>query len=184
MDDSHTLVTQEQNAEQLGITLSQMTSLQNMGQSDDFQKQSIQKLQEQKSRQFYHQPLSELTPYSKLHLEEQQELKRLVESYQQESLHALKTIEQNTANLYTLIDLISKSNEQQDELISIIAEILSVAKAKSQNEAKSVFSKIMGRITQTVKDAETLAKVVGYAMSVWQLTQPIIEKLPVDKLPL
>jgi len=35
----------------------------------------------------------------------------------------------------------------------------------------------MGWIMQTVKDAETLAKVAAYATTVWLLAQPIIEKL-------
>lgn len=100
------------------------------------------------------------------------------EAYRQETIRSLNAIEQNTANLYTLVDLVSKSNEQQDELISIIAEVLTIAKAKSQGEAKSVYTKVMGRITQTIKDAETLAKIAGYATTVWQLAQPIIDKLP------
>ena len=98
--------------------------------------------------------------------------------YREETIRSLRAIEQNTANLYTLVDLISKSNEQQDELIEIIAEVLTIAKAKNQAEAKSVYTKVMGRITQTIKDAETLAKIAGYATAVWNLAQPIIEKLP------
>ena len=98
--------------------------------------------------------------------------------YREETIRSLRAIEQNTANLYTLVDLISKSNEQQDELIEIIAEVLTIAKARSQAEAKSVYTKVMGRITQTIKDAETLAKIAGYATAVWNLAQPIIEKLP------
>ncbi|MDF1495820.1 hypothetical protein [Caproiciproducens sp. CPB-2] len=100
------------------------------------------------------------------------------EAYRQETIRSLRAIEQNTANLYTLVDLISKSNEQQDEIISIIAEVLTIAKAKSKGEAKSVYTRVMSRITQTIKDAETLAKLAGYATTVWQLAQPIIDKLP------
>ena len=99
-------------------------------------------------------------------------------AYREETIRSLRAIEQNTANLYTLVDLISKSNEQQDELIEIIAEVLTIAKAKNQAEAKSVYTKVMVRITQTIKDAETLAKIAGYATAVWNLAQPIIEKLP------
>ena len=99
-------------------------------------------------------------------------------AYREETIRSLRAIEQNTANLYTLVDLISKSNEQQDELIEIIAEVLTIAKAKNQAEAKFVYTKVMGRITQTIKDAETLAKIAGYATAVWNLAQPIIEKLP------
>lgn len=124
-------------------------------------------------------PMPEIIPYGKLQLEEQQELRERIENYQAESLKTLRAIEQNTANLNTLVDLISKSNEQQDELISIIAEILTIAKAKDKKEAESIYKKVMGRITQTIKDGETLAKVVGYATTVYELAKPIIENLNV-----
>ncbi|WP_089608999.1 hypothetical protein [Dehalobacterium formicoaceticum] len=74
-------------------------------------------------------------------------------AYREETIRSLRAIEQNTTNLYTLVDLISKSNEQQDVLIEIIAEVLTIAKAKNQAEAKSVYTKVMGRIKKTIKDA-------------------------------
>lgn len=101
------------------------------------------------------------------------------EAYRQETIRSLRAIEQNTANLYTLVDLISKSNEQQDELIAIIADILIIAKAKDKKEAESIYKKVMAKITQTVKDGETLAKVAGYATTVYELVKPIIENLKV-----
>ncbi|HQM01728.1 MAG TPA: hypothetical protein PLH98_14435 [Ruminococcus flavefaciens] len=101
------------------------------------------------------------------------------EAYRQETIRSLHAIEQNTANLYTLVDLINKSNEQQDELIAIIADILTIAKAKDKKEAESIYKKVMAKITQTVKDGETLAKVVGYATTVYELAKPIIENLKV-----
>lgn len=97
--------------------------------------------------------------------------------YREETIRSLRAIEQNTANLYTLVDLINKSNEQQDELIAIIADILTIAKAKDKKEAESIYKKVMAKITQTVKDGETLAKVVGYATTVYELAKPIIENL-------
>ena len=98
-------------------------------------------------------------------------------AYREETIRSLRAIEQNTANLYTLVDLINKSNEQQDELIAIIADILTIAKAKDKKEAESIYKKVMAKITQTVKDGETLAKVVGYATTVYELAKPIIENL-------
>ena len=99
------------------------------------------------------------------------------EAYRQENIRSLHAIEQNTANLYTLVDLINKSNEQQDELIAIIADILTIAKAKDKKEVESIYKKVRAKMTQTVKDGETLAKVVGYATTVYELAKPIIENL-------
>lgn len=100
-------------------------------------------------------------------------------AYREETIRSLRAIEQNTANLYTLVDLISKSNEQQDELIAIIADILTIAKAKDKKEAESIYKNVMGKITQTVKEGETLAKLVGWATAVYELAKPIIENLKV-----
>lgn len=99
-------------------------------------------------------------------------------AYREETIRSLRAIEQNTANLYTLVDLISKNNEQQEELIEIIAEVLSIAKAKTKEEAESKFREVMDKITKTVKDGETLGKIATFATTVWTLAQPIIEKLP------
>lgn len=109
--------------------------------------------------------------------EERERKEAAEEAYRHETIRSLRAIEQNTANLYTLVDLISKSNDQQDELIAIIAEILTIAKAKDKKEAESIYKKVMAKITQTVKDGETLAKIVGYATTVYELAKPIIENL-------
>lgn len=111
--------------------------------------------------------------------EERERVKASEEAYRKESIRSLNAIEQNTASLSMLVDLIIKNNEQQDEIISIIAQILMIAKAKSKSEAESEYTKVMGRITQTIKDAETLAKIVGMATAVWQLVKPILDKLPI-----
>ena len=116
--------------------------------------------------------------YAKMQLEEQQEANRIAEEYQQESLKILRSIEQNTANLYTLVDLISKNNEHQEELVAIIAEVLSIATAKTKDEAENKYRAVMDKITKKVKDVEAMSKMVGYANTVWTLVQPIIEKLP------
>ena len=109
---------------------------------------------------------------------EREHKEAIEEAYRQETVRSLSAIEQNTANLYTLVDLISKSNEQQEELIEIITEVLSIAKAKTKEEAESKFRKVMNRITKTVEDVDALGKIATFATTVWILAQPIIEKLP------
>ena len=98
-------------------------------------------------------------------------------AYREETIRSLRAIERNTANLYTLVDLINKNNDQQDELIALIAEILTIAKATDKKEAESTYKKVMAKITQTVKDGETLSKVVGFATTVYELSKPIIKAL-------
>ena len=109
--------------------------------------------------------------------EERERKEAAEEAYRQETIRSLNAIEQNTANLYTLVDMISKSNEQQDELIAMVADILTIAKAKDAKEAESAYRKIMNKISQTVKDGETLAKLVRFATSVYGMIKLIAENL-------
>ncbi len=97
------------------------------------------------------------------------------QEYQQQSLEMLKSINQNTANLYTLVDLISKSNEQQDEVIEIVSEILAIAKAKEKKEAESLLKKAMTKINDSVKTADSIVKLVGWATTIYNM---VITMLP------
>lgn len=96
------------------------------------------------------------------------------QEYQQKSLEVLQSINENTANLYTIVELISQTNEKQDELIALIAEILTLAKAKSKTEADSLFKSIMTKINETVDSADSLIKIAGWAMTVYQMVQPML----------
>ena len=98
------------------------------------------------------------------------------EQYQSESLKILESIKQNTANLYTLVDLINRSNEQQDALIGLIAEIMAISKAKNKEEADSFFRKTMDKASKTIKDGETLYKIAGYAMTVYNFVTSILQQ--------
>jgi len=153
----------------LRFTPDKMNAFQNYMKSDDF-KCPVQHTPEQIIRSIIHKPIPDIIPYAKLQLEEQ----RKMNANQQESLRVLQNIEENTANLYNIVDLIQKSHEQQDEIISIITEILTIATAKNKEEAQSMYRKVMDRITQTIDDVETLAKIAGYAAIVWAL----FDKLP------
>ena len=97
------------------------------------------------------------------------------QEYQQQSLEILESINQNTANLYTLVDLISKSNEQQDEVIEIVSEILAIAKAKEKAEAESLLKKVMTKITGSVDAADSVIKLIGWAATIYSM---VITRLP------
>lgn len=97
------------------------------------------------------------------------------EEYQKQSLVMLRSINENTANLFTLVDLISKSNEKQDEMLNLISEILSIAKAKEKKEAESIFKKVMTKINDTVETADSIIKLVGWATVIYNM---VITMLP------
>lgn len=97
------------------------------------------------------------------------------QEYQQQSLEMLKSINQNTANLYTLVDLISKSNDKQDEILEIISEILAIAKAKDKKEAESFLKKAMTKISGSVETADSIIKLVGWATAIYNI---VVTMLP------
>lgn len=96
------------------------------------------------------------------------------QEYQQKSLEVLQSINENTANLYTMVELISQSNDKQDELISLMTEILSLAKAKSKDEADTLFKKIMSKINNTADSVESMIKIVGWATTVYNMVLPLL----------
>lgn len=96
------------------------------------------------------------------------------QEYQKKSLEALQSINENTANLYTMVELISRSNDKQDELISLMTEVLSLAKAKSKEEADTMFKKIMGKINNTADSVDSIIKIVGWATTVYNMVLPLL----------
>lgn len=96
------------------------------------------------------------------------------QEYQQKSLEVLQSINENTANLYIMVELISKSNDKQDELISLMTEVLSLAKAKSKEEADTLFKKIMSKINDTADSVDSIIKIVGWATTVYNMVLPLL----------
>lgn len=96
------------------------------------------------------------------------------QEYQQKSLEVLQSINENTANLYTMIELISKSNDKQDELISLMTEVLSLAKVKSKEEADTLFKKIMSKINDTADSVDSIIKIVSWATTVYNMVLPLL----------
>lgn len=90
---------------------------------------------------------------------------------QRQSYKTLQAIEENTANLRVLVDLIHNSNENQNEIISLLSEIQMMAKAKDSEEAGSLYKRVMSKLAGTVKDAETLQKLVSYAGTIYDIVQ-------------
>jgi len=90
------------------------------------------------------------------------------EQYNQEVLIVLKSIEGNTANLAELVHLIQNNQEEkQDEMIELIKEALEIAKAQNVEEAESLYTKAIKKISNTIADAETMQKAIGWAGTVY-----------------
>jgi len=99
------------------------------------------------------------------------------QEYQQKSLEVLQSINENTANLYTMVELINQNNEKQDELIALMTEVLSLAKAKNKAEADSLFKKIMEKINNTADSVDSMIKITGWATTVYNMVLPLLQQL-------
>ena len=96
------------------------------------------------------------------------------QEYQQKSLEVLQSINENTANLYAIVGLINQNNDKQDDLIALLTEILSLAKAKSKKEADNLFKKIMGKINDTTDNVDSMIKIVGWATTIYNMLLPLL----------
>jgi hypothetical protein len=95
-------------------------------------------------------------------------------SYRDSHLSLLRSIESNTANLNILVSLISKNIEQQDALIEVMGDILSIAKAKEKREAETKLQIALKKITETITNGEALAQAVMYAGTVFNMVIGLI----------
>ena len=98
------------------------------------------------------------------------------EEYQTKCLERLQSININTANRFILVDLISKSNEKQDEILKLIFEILTIAKAKEKREAESLFKKIVTKINNTVETTDSMIKLINWATLIYKLVEAMLQK--------
>lgn len=96
------------------------------------------------------------------------------QEYQQKSLEVLQSINENTANLYSIVELINKSTDKQDDLIALLSEVLSLAKAKSKKEADNLFKKIMEKINDTTDNVDSMIKIAGWATTIYNMILPLI----------
>lgn len=99
-----------------------------------------------------------------------------MENYQARSLEVLQAIEENTANLYTLVELINKSNDMQDDLLAILSEVMEIAKAKDKNDADSRYEKVMKKMTTLFKAGEVLSNFTGIAKFIYDIVIAIIQQ--------
>ena len=89
--------------------------------------------------------------------------------FQQKNLEILQSINENTANLYAIVELINKNNEDQEKILEVMSQVLVIATAKSKEEAESLFKRAMQKLNDTTENVETMIKVMGWATTVYNI---------------
>ncbi|WP_455489578.1 hypothetical protein [Gemmiger sp.] len=95
------------------------------------------------------------------------------EAYQKKSIEILEQIQQNTAALYTITELINTANDKQSDMIALITEILTISKAHDKEEADTLFKKVFDKIQYVSDSAEAIAKLSTIAVAVYQLVMKL-----------
>lgn len=98
-----------------------------------------------------------------------------VDTFNQEVIELLRGIHANTTSMSNMIEFIQGSENRQEEILTIISEILLIGTAKSNNEATSMYRKVMDKINQTVEDAESFETLQNLANEAWMTTKLAIK---------
>lgn len=98
-----------------------------------------------------------------------EESRKKKEQYDQDILNTLRQIEENTANLTTIIKLIEDNNEIQGETYEIITELLALAMEKDKKVVEIKYRSIMNKIAEFTEDVETITKLSGFAIAIYNI---------------
>lgn len=103
-------------------------------------------------------------------MNEQKEFeRRKKEAYDQEVLQTLKNIESNTVGLNEVIPLLSKSLDNQEDVLNYLKEALSISASKTKEEAEGKWRTVMNKAAQITTDVETIQKLHGFANTILKL---------------
>lgn len=95
------------------------------------------------------------------------------DQYKRDTLDILRNIEKNTAGLTEIISLIQESNENQQEVYSIITELLALAKESDGKELESKYRKVMKRISEFSGDVLTMQNLMNVGLTIYNITSNI-----------
>ncbi|EJS11220.1 hypothetical protein CQ058_21530 [Bacillus sp. MYb56] len=103
----------------------------------------------------------------------QKEKEHRTEQYNQSVLRTLEKIEQNTGNLYQIVQLLNTQTDKQDTIIELLTEVLAISTSATKEEAEGKYRSVMKKITTVTEDVETIQKLSGFAQMVFQMFQSL-----------
>lgn len=114
--------------------------------------------------------------FAEMHAEEERR-KKLSDDANQAQIDSqaiLKNIEENTSYLKDVVTMLNNTNEKQDEILSLLQDILSLSSEKDKKKADSKVRNIMDKINSTVNDAETMMKLSKLLMAIYGIISPFL----------
>lgn len=101
------------------------------------------------------------------------------EDYKNELLQSVKNIEANTYGLNEIVPLLASNIDNQEKILEVLKEALSIGTSTTEEEAKTMYRKFMNTANQTVEDVETMEKVLGFGKTIYNMAVAYI-KFKVD----
>ena len=96
------------------------------------------------------------------HAEKQSEI-----SHRENVERLLSEVVDNTSSIKLMVEILQSGNETQQEVLSIMQEILTIGTAIDSEEAESKYKEIMKKITEKVENIETAEKLLTMSKGIY-----------------
>ena len=88
---------------------------------------------------------------------------------EEEVLERLRSIDNNTAQLSTMVHLLQTSNENSETIIFLLTEIMRIGALKTPEEVESKYKQVVKKISDTVQDAQNMQYLLDNAKLAYTL---------------
>ncbi|MFB0841802.1 hypothetical protein [Paenibacillus oleatilyticus] len=94
----------------------------------------------------------------------------LDEKYHIEMINILQKIEENTASIRAIVELLQNNSDRQEQILELLKEVISLGTVKSKEEADSVFQKTLTKIQGLGGTVESVQTLIGFLNTVYNST--------------
>jgi len=94
---------------------------------------------------------------------------------QLESLNALRGIERNTGVLGDIVTLLQSNQEKQEEVFSIVIEMLEMTKSSNKEEIDSIYRRVMDRVQKFSGDIQAIKSLMALGASIHSFVSPLLQ---------
>lgn len=90
-----------------------------------------------------------------------------------ESVELLRSINENTKGLDSVVDLLKNMNSQQEEVLELLKEVLAISASETKEVAEGKYRTVMKKITTSVEDINTMQTLLGFAKTIYIMATSI-----------
>lgn len=90
-----------------------------------------------------------------------------------ESVELLRSINENTKGLDSVVELLKNMNGQQEEVLELLKEVLAISASETKEVAEGKYRTVMKKITTSVEDINTMQTLLGFAKTIYIMATSI-----------